>query len=798
MQNKASRGGSPLLFFLCFAVLTCACSGEKGTETPGPAGEASCNIVLLTIDTIRADRLGCYGAAGVRTPAMDRLAAEGALFEKTVATAPLTLPSHCSILTGLYPADHGVLDNGGFTLDSDQILISETLREAGYETAAFVGAFVVDRRWGLGQGFNHFSSDLHLGRYEDVSLEIERRGDRVIEDFLGWLDRSPQRPFFVWVHLFDPHDPYEPPPPYSEAYPDRPYDGEIAFTDSLVQMLRNGLETRGLWDDLLFILVGDHGESLGEHGEETHAYFVYNAVIRVPLIFKFPKGAHAGKRIGGVVRTVDLVPTILDYVNLPPEVTLRGESLLPALSSPGFPGLPAYSESYYARTHFGWSSLRTITEGRYKYIDAPKPELYDLAADPGETTNLAGARPGIAGRLKGKIDDILAESATGGMLPARASMDSQTRARLEALGYLTAAPSTAVDAGERADPKDMFPVYQDLNRAMGLVREEKYAEAEKPLEAILALDPRITEARFHLALVYLNTGRYEAAIRENLAVLEEKPDYSTAALNLAIALQNAGQDDEAAGWFEKTIQLEPAQLKAYMALAGIYADGGKHVEAVRLLEKALSFDEENSRILLQIAANYEKAGQFDTARRTAEGILQSDPECADAHLILGVLALKQGRLESAERQVRRALSINPALKDGHFNLGVILEGRGLKKDAAGAYRKEIEGHPSNHKARTNLAILYGETGQTDRMMHELDELMRTAPDFHLPYFLAAQSYLSRGIHLTDALALARRCIELNPAFERGHLLLIRLYDSLGMAAEAESAQQQYRRLFELK
>jgi len=784
-----------ILLFFSFHLIFPGCGGEKpGSHRAGNREEQS-NIILLTIDTIRADHLGCYGAENIRTPGMDLLAGEGVLCEKAVASAPLTLPSHCSILTGLYPADHGVLDNGGFTLDGGQTLVSEMLRDAGYETAAFVGAFVVDQRWGLGQGFDHFSSDLHLGRYEDVSLEIERRGDEVIRDFLSWLDQNHQKPFFVWLHLFDPHDPYDPPPPFNETYRGRPYEGEIAYTDALVQTLRAELKKRALWKDLLFILVGDHGESLGEHGEQTHAYFVYNSTLLVPMILKFPDMAHGGQRIETLVRTVDIVPTLMDYLELASPISFRGRSLLPYLTSPGPGDLPGYSESHYARTHFGWGSLRAVMDGRYKYIDAPRPELYDLNLDPGETKNIMDDKPQIAAALKKEMEKILEQSATGGWLPEPASMDSETRARLEALGYLTAAPSPDQQEARRADPKDMLETYKTLNTAMGLIREKRYGEAEPLLEAVLKQDPRIIDARFNLALVYLDTGRYEAAIKENLSVLDMKPDFSTAAMNLAIALQKTGRIEEAAAWFEKTIALEPSQLKAYRALAGIYADQEKYRKAVQLLENALNYDEENIKALLQLAIVLEKSGHPAGAERAAEKIIETDARCAEAYLLLGILSLKDGQLGAAERNVRQALSINPALKDVHFNLGVILDQKGEKAVSAEAYRMEIKNNPRHFKARTNLAILYGEMGDPDRKIRELKELMSIKPGFYLPYYLTAETYFRLQTNTGEATRLAQKCIELNPQFSRAYHLLIQIYEGQDMRAEADKLREKYDRLF---
>ena len=339
---------------------------------PAPA---SLSVVLITLDTLRADVLGCYGG-GVATPHIDRLAREGVLFEQATATVPLTLPSHSSILTGLLPVRHGVRDNGGFFLEASFTTLAERFQSAGYATGAFVGAWVLERRWGLAQGFDHYSDSF-------VEEEFQRRGDSVVADALAWLGQVPaERRFLAWIHLFDAHTPYDAPEPFGSRYASQPYYGEVAYVDALVGRLLEELDRRRRQENTIVVLMADHGEGLGEHGEPEHGLFVYDATMAVPLIIRTPWGPTG--RSQTQVSSVDVFPTVLDLVGLPPEPGIDGASLLPALQDLKHEmGHVAYVETYFPLYHFGWHPLRGLRDRRYKLIQASRAELYDLATDPG-------------------------------------------------------------------------------------------------------------------------------------------------------------------------------------------------------------------------------------------------------------------------------------------------------------------------------------------------------------------------------------------------------------------------------
>ncbi|MGB7296944.1 MAG: sulfatase, partial [Candidatus Aminicenantales bacterium] len=391
-----------LLILLSFVVH----KAKSGKDFIPPDLRESLNIVLFTIDTLRADHLECYGYDRIKTPHINRLAAEGTLFKHVISPTPLTLPAHSSIFTGTYPLFHGVRDNGGFYLDPKHVTLAEMLKDKGYTTGAFVGAFVLDSRWGVDQGFDHYFDNFDLTKYKKISLDtVQRRGDEVLEEARSWIGGNDQGKFFAWIHLYDPHTPYDPPEPYKTQYKGGPYslyDGEIAYVDELIGGFLEFLEARNLSGRTLIIFTADHGEMLGEHKESAHGFFIYDAAVRVPLIFHLPGGAAGrGREVSRQVSSVDIMPTVIDLVGAAAPPAVQGESLVPLLRERGVKAEPAaYSETFFPRYHYGWSELRSLRQDRFKFIDAPRPELYDVLADPGELRNLINERASLGHEMK--------------------------------------------------------------------------------------------------------------------------------------------------------------------------------------------------------------------------------------------------------------------------------------------------------------------------------------------------------------------------------------------------------------
>ena len=436
------------------------------------AGRSTWNVLVLTLDTTRADRLGAYGFAGADTPHMDRLAREGALFEQAESVAPLTLPAHSSLFTGRFPFQHGVRDNGA-PLDPGERTLAQALQAEGFRTAAFTAAFVLDARWGLARGFEHYDGVV-TPRQDDVQRreDVRRPADEVVDHALAWLDTPSKSRFFAWLHFYDAHAPYDPPDGAVTRAPG--YQGAINYVDSQIGRVLAFLDARHLRERTLVVLVGDHGESLGEHGERTHGLFVYEGVTRVPLIIRAPSLRMRGRRVTDPVRSVDVMPTVLDLLGLPVPASIAGTTLVARMTGAGRdPDLETYSESMYPRYHFGWSELRAMRAGRFKLIAAPRSELYDLDTDPGEQHNLYMTRPALAAALSARLR--LREQGDADHAPRGRTIDPDAADRLSALGYVAGSPDGREPAVSLADPKDKIDLYR-------LITSDRTRDAPHPAE----------------------------------------------------------------------------------------------------------------------------------------------------------------------------------------------------------------------------------------------------------------------------------------------------------------------------
>lgn len=433
------------------------------------------NVLLITIDTLRADRLSCYSNKYVQTPNLDRLAQEGVLFESCICQTPLTLPAHATILSGTYPLYHQVRDNGGFVVPQKLLLLSEILRKYDYSSSAFVAAYVLHSKWGLNRGFDVYS-DTFKQNSEDkiISLdEIQKRASEVLRGASAWLAKKKDKKFFSWIHLYDPHAPYDPPSPFKEKYARRPYEGEAAYTDEELGKFFAFLKKEGLWDNTLIVVTGDHGESLWEHKEETHGFFVYDSAVWVPLVIKAPI-VFPVSRVKNVVEHVDVVPTILGMLDIPIPESVQGKSLLGLMwaKEQNWPDT-AFTETFYPRLHFGWSELSAMYHQNWKYILAPTEELYDLSKDRAEKENLTRRSDSQAAKMRAALEKFSREKSQGALTPqANQRLDRESIKKLASLGYI----SSFSDVGQRkdlADPKEKIKVHNELNDAKQLYLEKK-------------------------------------------------------------------------------------------------------------------------------------------------------------------------------------------------------------------------------------------------------------------------------------------------------------------------------------
>ncbi len=733
--------------------------GELLGHLPAGINPADLNLLIVTLDTTRADRIHAYGFDGIETPNLDRLAREGILFEQAVSPAPLTLPAHSSIFTGTFPPAHGVRDNGGFFLDDRQTTLAERLQAHGFVTGGFVGAYVLDHKWGIAQGFQTYFDDFDLSKYQSLSLgSVDRPGNEVADKALSWLESVGAKRFFGWVHFYDAHSPYDPPEPYKSRYAGRPYVGEIAFVDSQVGRLLGYLDAHQLTDRTVVIVMGDHGESLGEHGEGTHGFFVYQATMHVPLLIRTPYDAMSGRRVSDTVRSVDILPTALELLSVKTSETFEGTSVVPLMTGARKElGLAAYSEAIYPRFHFGWSDLRALTSGRYKYVAAPRPELYDLQQDPGETRNLYTERQALGDRMNQELVALEQHmSATAAAPKAAVEVDPDARARLAALGYVgTFVTALAPDRAGLADPKDKIQLFNLMTQARETARHDKESdEGLHALERVVAADPKVIDAWFMLGNEYYRRRQFARAIEQFKRALDLKPDYDLVVINMANAYRAMGRDQEAMVGYRRFMELDPKNAQIRYEAAQILID----------------------------------SGNLDEARQQLTEALRLEPKLAAARNALGVLALRGGDLAGAEREIRAAIEEKADVRLAHFNLALLAEQRGDVPRAISEYKKEIELHPNSYKAAFNLGRLYESAGDRPNQIAQFKEAIRMNPSFAEGHLFLAKAYLDTGQNFEEAIALARRGVELEPQGEYaplGHYVMADVFARLGRRNEAE-------------
>ena len=763
-----------LAVFLIIAAYFLIRKAKVARDLIAPNLRESLNIVLFTIDTLRADHLECYGYDKIQTPHINRLAAEGTLFQYVISPTPLTLPAHSSIFTGTYPLFHGVRDNGGFYLDPKHVTLAEVLKDKGYATGAFVGAFVLDSRWGVDQGFDHYFDDFDLTKFKKVSLDaVQRRGDEVLEEARNWIGRNDQEKFFAWIHLYDPHTPYDPPEPYKSRYMGGPYslyDGEIAYVDELIGGFLEFLRTRGLDDSTLIVFTADHGEMLGEHKESAHGFFIYDAAVRVPLVFRLPgEAAGRGLEVARQVNSIDIMPTVLDLIGAAVPPAVQGRSLVRLLLERGMKDEPAaYSETFFPRFHYGWSELRSLRQGRFKLIDAPRPELYDVSADPGELSNLINEKASLGHEMKRVLDSLISQySAPDEELAGPQNIDHDSLTKLQALGYIGAFHGSSVQRPGRdlADPKDKIELYNEIKLAQFLTSEEKLESAEKKIRAVLERDPTILEARYLAGNIYTKQKRYEEAVQEYKSALEVRPDYYEAVLGLALVYKETERFDDAILGFRRLIELDPKDTKPYFHLAEVYQDKGD-------LEGALE------------------------SIRTA---VEINPESRFLRNRLGAVLLELKRYAEAEQEIRAALAVelSQPLLNAHFNLALIHEARGEFSAAVEEYRREQEKAPYNHKPDFNLGLLLMNGNQIEAAEKEFRSCLTKNENFAPAHIFLAKVIMDAGRDLKEAEALALKGLELGPdrsAEILGHFVLADIYNRFGQAGRSGRHIEAARRL----
>ncbi|HXV63943.1 MAG TPA: sulfatase-like hydrolase/transferase [Vicinamibacteria bacterium] len=660
------RLGAPFAIALASAAaLAIAWLATRGPTDIAHGALRRNNLLFVTIDTLRADRLGSYGSHAGLTPHLDRLGEDGIVFEDVVSHVPLTLPAHTSIFTAKYPTRHGVHDNGTYRLGPGHNTLATLLSDHGYRTAAFVGAFVLDARFGLGRGFDHYDDYYGEKRTFESFTELERRAESVLAPAEAWLRERRNEPWLVWIHLFDPHAPYEAPEPFASRHSRDPYGAEIAYVDDRLGAFLARLDAAGLLENTLVTLVGDHGESLGEHGELTHGTFAYNATLSVPWIL-WSRAVPAG-RFSPRVRHVDVLPTLLDLLGIesPPEID--GVSLRPFLQAPSRYEAPtSYFEALNPHLTRGWAPLRGVIGGRYKFIELPISEIYDLQEDPGETQNLAPRRARLASELRDTLGALVA-----GDTSEPASADVETIRRLASLGYLVA-------------PVD--------------VRRDTYSEEDDPKRLV-----DLANAHDQAGALF-QSGHEEEALDLLEKIREQQPRSSFAHQKLAYALRQLGRADEAIDVLEGAVRSGLTDSSLLVLLGSYLVETGEVGKARSLLEPVAEAHPEFAEAHNTLGVAYARLGNPVAAELAFSKVLELDPSSATAHNNLGSVELGRGRNDEAVAHFERALAIDEGLASAHNGLGVAHARRGELERAVAAWKRAVELAPDAFDALYNLAM----------------------------------------------------------------------------------------------
>jgi arylsulfatase A-like enzyme/Tfp pilus assembly protein PilF len=695
----------------------------QGTDHP--------NVLLITLDTTRADHLGSYGDAEARTPVTDALARDGVLFTQAATAAPLTLPAHSSIMTGLYPTYHGVRLNGTTALGQQQTTMAEMFARAGYKTGAFVGAFVLDGRWGLTQGFDTYDDQFDLKKFKHLDLAaVQRPANEVVDAALRWLNNSKDAPFFAWVHLYDAHSPYEPPEPFLSEFRSRGlpglYDGEIAFADQQVGRLLSWLRESGLDRKTLIVVVGDHGEALGSHGEGTHGYYIYDYAVHVPFIVAAPIDGLRGVRVESQVSLVDVLPTVLALTGLQAPAVVHGRSLVPLMfgGSDGDAETYAYSESMSPGLQYGWSELHSLRSPRFEFIQAPRPELYDLQTDRDEATNIIGQQPAVARRMGDALKRLMADTSRGAPAPEAANLDEETQARLASLGYVGGGGNpdrTQNDSHPRADPKDKLTVFTAVQEAGELMVKDDYARAATALESALREEPSMPQALLMLGSCYTELGRTKEAAAQFDRVLKDDPRSVQGLLGMATVLMTEGRSDDVVTLCKRTLSLDERNSQAYALLGDVYIDRQQPAAALPHLEKAVEIQ----------------------------------PKLTQNRLNLAACLIDVHDLPRAEALLSEIVSAHPRFPGAQFNLGVLYEEQQRPDEARRAYAAEIANYPNSFKAHFNLGKTLSATGDWAGSVEQMREVMRIAPERPEGYLFAARALLQQSASLDEVQRLAQ-------------------------------------------
>lgn len=652
------------------------------------------NLLVVTLDTTRADRIGCYGNTSAETPVLDELASQGVLFERAFATVPLTLPAHASIYTGLYPPEHGIRTNGENQLPQDVPTLAAILQEEGYRTGAFIASFVLDSKFGLDRGFEHYGDNLAGATYVKDALHRSRAGNLVVDEALSWLRAPVRQPFFCWVHLYDPHDPYlDHREKFGDRFAETPYDAEIAFVDLQIGRLVTFLEKHDLAENTLIVVIGDHGEGLGDHHERRHGQMVYNTTMHVPLLMSLPATFTGNRRIAEPVSQVDVLPTLLEAMNVSAKPATSGRSLIPLITNKKWKARHLYGETEEPFRESGWAPLRTVITDRWKYIRTSRPELYDLVNDFGEKKNLVSENGDEVDRFERELADL--ENSMHVRESVGVMLTRQDEKNLASLGYAGGASNGEIprDVTALLDIKDMITHYN-------------------------ALDD------IH---VLMEAGNVDAAIPRLEKLTETAPDYDLAWIALGDAYIKKERFSDANVIYRSVLERNPANPLAIFHLGDIRQAEGQFEEAVTLYERALEFDPDRPEIHYNLARTLIVLKHDDRAVMHLRKTLEADPGFVFAHVELGNAASRQGRLVEALVHFERAIEYDDESVFAHMNAASVLARMGRAGEALEHLVRAAEIDPEDAEVQFQLGAYLAAQGERRRAVEHLQESLRLQP-----------------------------------------------------------------------
>jgi arylsulfatase A-like enzyme/tetratricopeptide (TPR) repeat protein len=715
------------------------------------SGPAIRNVLLISIDTLRADHVSAYGFPRPTTPNIDAVAREGVLFKNVHTPVPMTLPAHVSMLTGTLPPTHGLRDNLANRLPDASLTLAEMLKASGFTTGAIVSTFVLDRRFGTSQGFDTYDDRFQaVHKIGDLS---ERKGDETARHAREWLDEHKQQPFFLFVHFYDPHDPYEPPEPFASKWSAHPYEGEVAFADYCVGQVLEKLRQLGLYDETLIVITGDHGEMLGEHGELNHGFFIYEGALRVPLVIRVPRAA-AARQVDAPVSLIDIAPTIVSQVGAAVPKEVQGVDLSPWLAGRGASGSgrALYAETVTPTHYYGASSLLGVIVDGWKYIETTRPELYDLRSDPAEAVNLLEREPARADALGRTLVSILAAAGRApGPAPESAALDEAARQRLAALGYLGRGGDTSSHGFDRSkeDAKDLIAFFRKDQRLNKLVEDKMYPEARALCEEMLHERPGFADCHLQMSKIAAAEGNLDAALTAARKAVSVGPKNERAHVQLAALLKERGDLDGAITHLHQALALEPNAPDTRIALGRALAEKGRLDEAASLLGTAATVQ----------------------------------PESAAAATQLGFVLAKQGKLQEAVRSYRRALALEPGSAEAHAYLGSALASQGQWDEAIGHFEVALKANPVNAELHDRLGMALREKGRAEEALRHFREAVRLAPGLAIAHYNLGRALKQQGL-LDEAVSHYRRAIAIDPRLAVAHNGLGSALGSQGRLAEA--------------